>query len=262
MNPAVGGSAGGRGHHVVFLGYAPGVGKTYAMLLEARRRARLGEDVVVGLLEAHARPETTALATGLETLPLKVVEYRGAHLTELDLDAALARHPDWLLVDELAHTNVCGDDCEKRWQSVERLLDAGIGVMSTLNAQHVASLNSFTFQVTGVRVRETVPDDVLAAADEVVLVDLAPDDLVDRLQRGRVCGSSEVGSALTHFFHRNSLEALRGQALALASRYDDPPRVCSGQSSPTKSHRVVERLRSLRKNRPRTWLLGGDIDFW
>jgi two-component system sensor histidine kinase KdpD len=232
-----------RGSHRIYLGYAVGVGKTYAMLQDGLSRSRIGEDVVVGLLEAHSRSETAALAAGIERLPLLEMDYRGARLAELDVEAARLRRPGWLLVDELAHTNVCASPCEKRWESVETLLEAGISVMSTMNIQHLESLSGFTLQVTGVNVDETVPDAVLAEADEIVLVDIEPDDLISRIKQGKVCSHCEAGSALTHFFRRNSLAALRGEALRIADRYADRTTVCSGKSRTVGARRFVERLR-------------------
>lgn len=202
-----------RGHHKIFLGYAPGVGKTYTMLAEAMRRASRGEDIVVGFVEPHRRPETLALMEGLEQIPTKVIEYRGATFHELDTDAVLSRHPAWALVDELAHTNLPGTRHEKRWQSVEELLDAGINVISTLNVQHLESLNDVISQVTGICVRETIPDRVLDDADEVVLVDVTPEALINRLKRGAVYTEEKVDQALQHFFRKGNLVALRELAL-------------------------------------------------
>jgi two-component system sensor histidine kinase KdpD len=164
-----------RGSLKIFFGYAAGVGKTYTMLETARQAAAQGREVVVGYIEPHARPETQALAAGFEALPVKQLEYRGVTLREFDVDAALARRPDLLLVDELAHTNVAGSRHEKRWQDVEELLDAGINVWTTLNVQHIESLNDVIGQITGVVVRETVPDRVFDSADDLELVDLTPE---------------------------------------------------------------------------------------
>ncbi|MRS12605.1 MAG: sensor histidine kinase KdpD [Actinobacteria bacterium] len=211
-----------RGMHKVFLGYAPGVGKTYTMLAEAGRRASRGEDIVVGFVEPHDRAETLALLEGLEKVPTKSFEYRGKTLHEMDTDAVLARRPEWALVDELAHTNAPGARHEKRWQSVDELLDAGINVISTVNVQHLESLNDTVFDITGVRVRETLPDSVLDAADEVVLVDLTPQALVNRLRRGVVYSSEMVPRALEHFFRPGNLGALRELALRkTAQEVDD-----------------------------------------
>lgn len=202
-----------RGCHKIFLGYAPGVGKTYTMLAEAQRRASRGEDLVIGFVEPHRRPETIALMAGLESIATKKIEYRGTIFEELDTDAVIARRPRWVLVDELAHTNVPGTRHEKRWESVEEILDAGINVISTLNVQHLESLNDVISQITGVCVRETIPDRVFDEADEVVLVDVTPEALVNRLKRGVVYTEENVDQALQHFFRKGNLVALRELAL-------------------------------------------------
>jgi two-component system sensor histidine kinase KdpD len=202
-----------RGCHKVFLGYAPGVGKTYTMLSEAERRHARGEDVVIGFVEPHDRPETIALMAGLEVIPTKKIEYRGTTLEEMDTAAIIARAPRWVLVDELAHTNAPGAAHQKRWQSVDEILDAGINVISTVNVQHFESLNDTVAQITGVQVRETVPDRVLDEADEVVLVDITPEALVNRLNRGVIYAPEKVPRALAHFFRRGNLVALRELAL-------------------------------------------------
>jgi len=211
-----------RGCHKIFLGYAPGVGKTYTMLSEAQRRHQRGEDIVIGFVEPHKRPETIALMEGLEQVPTKKIEYRGAVLKEMDTAAIVARHPQWVLVDELAHTNVPGAAHEKRWQSVEEILDAGINVISTVNVQHFESLNDTVSQITGVTVRETVPDRMLDEADEVVLVDITPEALVNRLNRGVIYTPEKVPQALANFFRRGNLVALRELALRrTAEEVDD-----------------------------------------
>ncbi len=163
-----------RGRLKIFLGYAAGVGKTYAMLEAARAQAAAGVDIVLGYVEPHARPETEALTLGMEVLPPRQVEHRGITVREFDLDAALARRPAILVVDELAHTNAPGMRHAKRWQDVEELLESGISVYTTLNVQHIESLNDVIFRISNVRVRETVPDTVIEAADEVKLIDLPP----------------------------------------------------------------------------------------
>ena len=170
----------------VFFGAAPGVGKTYAMLSEARERSAAGVDLVIGVVETHGRAETAALCEGLESLPRKELVYMGQFLPEFDLAAALARRPSLILMDELAHTNVQGSRHAKRWQDVMELLDAGIDVFTTMNVQHLESLRDVVTQITGVIVRENVPDTVMARADEVELVDLPPDELLVRLQEGKV----------------------------------------------------------------------------
>ena len=197
----------------VFLGASAGVGKTYAMLVEAHERRRAGVDVIVGLVETHGRSETAVLLEGLDPMPRRSAEHRGALLTEFDLDTALARRPGLVLVDELAHTNAPGSRHRKRWQDVLELLDAGIDVYTTLNVQHVESLIDVVAQVTGVTVRETVPDSVLDRADEVELVDLPPDDLLQRLREGKVYVPEQAGRALEGFFRKGNLIALRELAL-------------------------------------------------
>jgi len=212
----------GTGCHKVFLGYAAGVGKTYTMLSEAQRRHARGEDVVIGYVEPHLRPDTMALTEGLELIPPKRIEYHGGSFTELDTDAVIARHPTTVLVDELAHTNVPGTRHEKRWQAVEELLAAGINVLSTVNVQHFESLNDTICQITGVCVRETLPDRVLDQADEVELVDLPPDALLNRLKRGAIYAPDKIDQALSSFFRRGNLVALRELALRkTAEEVDD-----------------------------------------
>lgn len=197
----------------VFFGFAPGVGKTYRMLEVARALREQGVDVVVGVVETHGRPETAELLAGLEVMPRRRVDHRGHQLEELDLDAVLARRPDVVLVDELAHTNVPGSRHPKRWQDVIEILDAGIDVLSTLNVQHVESLNDVVAQITHVQVRETVPDSILDRAEVVELVDLAPDELLARLRAGKVYLGEQAARAARHFFQRGNLLALRELAL-------------------------------------------------
>jgi two-component system, OmpR family, sensor histidine kinase KdpD len=210
-----------RGHLKIFLGYAPGVGKTYMMLAEAQRRRARGEDVVVGFVETHGRRETAELAEGLEEVPRKEVDYRGRTFTELDTAALVARAPHLALIDELAHTNVPGTTHIKRWQSVEEVLKAGIDVLSTVNIQHLESLNDTVHEITGVRVQETVPDFVLDRADEIVLVDLTTDALLNRLKRGVVYDLDTVPGALANFFRPANLVALRELALRKAAEEVD-----------------------------------------
>jgi len=202
-----------RGKLKIFFGYAAGVGKTYAMLQAARRERADGVDVVVGYVETHGRPETEALLDGLEILPPLQVSYKGILLREFDLEAALRRRPQLLLVDELAHTNAPGVRHAKRWQDVEELLQAGIHVWTTLNVQHVESLNDIVAQITGVVVRETVPDAILERAPEIVLIDLPPEELLERLREGKVYVPQQAERALEHFFRRSNLVALRELAL-------------------------------------------------
>jgi two-component system sensor histidine kinase KdpD len=205
----------------IFFGASAGVGKTYAMLVEAHERRRAGVDVVVGVAETHGRAETAALLEGLEILPQRPIEYRGTVLREFDLDAALARHPGLLILDELAHTNAPGSRHAKRWLDVEELLNAGIDVYTTLNVQHVESLWDVVGQITGVPVREIVPDSILARADEIELVDLPPDDLVQRLREGKVYMPELAGRAIENFFRKGNLIALRELALRVTAERVD-----------------------------------------
>lgn len=205
-----------RGRLKIFLGAAPGVGKTYAMLSEGAALKREGEDVVVAVVETHGRAETEALLRGMEVVPRREAEYRGHRLTEMDLDAVLRRAPALALVDEYAHSNIEGSRHPKRWQDVEELLNAGIDVFTTLNIQHVESLNDVVASFTRVRVRETVPDSVFEAA-EIKLVDLPPDELIDRLKDGKVYVPQEASRALGHFFSKPNLSALREMALRRAA---------------------------------------------
>src|SRR6478752_4079466 len=193
-------SRAGRGKLKIFFGYAAGVGKTFEMLTAAQRERTAGTEVVVGYVEPHGRPETEALVASLETLPLLNVTYRGTTLREFDLDAALARRPALLLVDELAHTNAPGMRHPKRWQDVEELLAAGVDVWTTLNVQHIESLNDVIAQITGIRQRETVPDSALSRADDIELVDITPDELRLRLQEGKVYLPDTARMASTNFF--------------------------------------------------------------
>jgi two-component system sensor histidine kinase KdpD len=202
-----------RGHLKVIIGMAPGVGKTYRMLQEGGAEADSGRDVVIGYLEGHGRAETIAQAEGLEQIPRRRVGYRGHELEEMDLPAVLARRPELCLIDELAHTNAPGLEHEKRYEDVRDVLAAGIDVFSTVNVQHLESLNNQVEQLTGAHVRETIPDEVLSAADEVVLIDLTPEALIARLRAGKVYPSERVPAALNNFFKIENLAALRETAL-------------------------------------------------
>jgi len=202
-----------RGRHKIFLGAAPGVGKTYTMLSEAHRRYERGENIVIGFVETHGRVETAKQVEGLEQIPRKRLEYRGHIFEEMDTAAVIARRPEWALVDELAHTNIPGTVHAKRWQSVEEILAAGINVISTVNVQHFESLNDIVFEITGIRVRETLPDSILDEADEVVLIDVTPDALINRLNRGDIYDVSKVPQALKNFFRKGNISALRELAL-------------------------------------------------
>ncbi len=202
-----------RGRLKIFMGAAPGVGKTFEMLSAARARRREGADVVVGVVETHGRKETEALLEGLEVIPRRAVEYRGHALQEMDLDALLARRPQLALVDELAHTNAPGSRHPKRYMDVEELIAAGIDVYTTLNVQHVESLNDVVARITRIRVRETVPDSVIDKADDIEVIDLTPDDLIQRLRDGKVYVPQQAERAVRHYFSQGNLTALRELAL-------------------------------------------------
>src|SRR5215470_14180592 len=206
----------------IFVGAAPGVGKTYEMLQSARARLTDGCDVVVGVVETHGRKETEALLNGLEVIPRQRIEYKGQFLDEMDLDAIIARRPRIVLVDELAHTNAQGSRHPKRYLDVEELLSRGIDVYTTVNIQHIESLNDVVAQITHVRVRETLPDGIFDRADAVELVDLTPDDLIQRLKEGKVYVPRQAERALEHFFSPTNLTALREMALRrTAERVDE-----------------------------------------
>jgi two-component system, OmpR family, sensor histidine kinase KdpD len=212
----------GRGRLKIFLGAAPGVGKTYEMLLAAQARRRDGADVVVGIVETHGRKETQELLEGLEIVPRREVDYKGHLLNEMDLDAILKRRPEVVLVDELAHTNAPGGRHPKRYLDVEELIAAGIDVFTTLNIQHVESLNDVIARITRIRVRETVPDSILDQADDIEVVDLSPEDLIKRLQEGKVYVPQQAERAIRHYFSQGNLTALRELALRrTAQRVDE-----------------------------------------
>ena len=210
-----------RGRFKVFLGYAPGVGKTFSMLSEAVRRKSRGEDVVIGLVETHGRARTAELAEQLEQVPRKLLEYKGTLFEEMDVDAILARKPEVVLIDELAHTNIEGTSHAKRFQDVLQILEAEIDVLSTLNIQHVESITPKVQSLTGITVRETVPDWVLDRADEIVLSDLTPEALAHRMERGDIYPQERVERALSNFFRRGNLIALREMALQRVTRAVD-----------------------------------------
>jgi two-component system sensor histidine kinase KdpD len=202
-----------RGKLKIFLGYAAGVGKTYQMLTEARHLKAQGRDVVIAYFEPHGRKETIALTEGLEFVPRKRLEHRGSVFEDMDTEAVIARHPEVAAVDEFAHTNVPGSERLKRWQDARLILDAGIDVITSLNVQHIESLNDQVWHVTGIRVRETVPDWVVGEADEVVMVDVTPRALIHRLERGVVYAPEKAQQAIENFFTESNLTALRELAM-------------------------------------------------
>ena len=210
-----------RGRFKIFLGYAPGVGKTFSMLSEGIRRKNRGEDVVIGIVETHGRSGTAEVAGKLERIPVQEIDYKGTLFTEMDLDAILARRPQVAIVDELAHTNIEGSRHLKRYEDVFELLDAKIDVVSTLNVQHIESLTPRVQSLTGITVRETVPDWVLDRADEIVMSDLTPEALAERMRRGDIYPAERVERALANFFRRGNLIALREMALQRVTRAVD-----------------------------------------
>ena len=248
-----------RGSLKVFLGMAAGVGKTYRMLQEGRAEADDGRDVVVGYLEPHGRKETIEQVGDLEFVPRREVQYRDTVLEEMDLPAVISRSPDLALIDELAHTNPPGLEHEKRYEDVQDVLDAGIDVYSTVNVQHLESLNDSVCELTGVRVRETLPDAVLNDADEVVLMDLTPEALLDRLREGRIYPAERIDSALNNFFRIENLAALREVALRQVAQEVESKRLVKeplGQredrlADSAATQAVGERLLALIKPTPR-----------
>ena len=248
-----------RGNLKVFLGMAAGVGKTYRMLQEGRAEAEDGRDVVVGYLEPHGREETVEQVGDLEFVPRRQVQYRDTVLEEMDLPAVISRAPDLALIDELAHTNAPGLEHEKRYEDVEDVLDAGIDVYSTVNVQHLESLNDSVCELTGVRVRETMPDAVLNDADEVVLMDLTPEALLDRLREGKIYPAERIDSALNNFFRIENLAALREVALRQVAQEVESKRMVKeplGQredrlADSAATQAVGERLLALIKPTPR-----------
>lgn len=238
-----------RGRLKVYLGFGPGVGKTYEMLQEAQRLKRQGVDVVIGVVETHGRPETTAQVADLEVIPRRRIEYHGVTLEEMDLDAVLARRPTVALVDELAHTNAPGSRNTKRYQDVEELLKAGINVISTLNIQHLESLYDMIERATGVKVKERVPDYVLGMADQIVNVDLSAEDLRERLESGKIYPPERVERAMANFFTLENLTHLREMALGeIAHLLDRRRRSQAGGEAQTGTDRVMVCLSSLSPN--------------
>ena len=224
--------SGGRGKLKVYLGYAAGVGKTYRMLNEAQELKRQGVDIVIGYFEPHGRKETIALTEGMEFVPRQTIDYNKTSFEEMDTDAILRRHPAMAVVDEFAHTNVPGSPRVKRWQDVHVLLDAGIDVLTTMNVQHLESLNDQVYDATGVRVRETVPDWVVDEADEVVFIDLTPRALRNRLERGVVYAPEKAQRAMDNFFTEANLAALREMAMRhTAHEVEEKLRSAPGQAA-------------------------------
>lgn len=220
-----------RGKHKVFIGMAPGAGKTYRMLEEAQRLKQEGFDVVIGLLETHGREDTEQKAIGLERVPLRQTIWQERSLSEMDTDGIIARRPQLVLIDELAHTNIPGSDREKRYQDVEVVLNEGIDVYSTLNIQHLESLNDLVLKISGVVVRERVPDRFLDEADEVVVVDVTPETLQERLKEGKIYAPQKIDQALQNFFQRRNLVALRELALReVADNVEEDGRDAHAQS--------------------------------
>ena len=259
-----------RGRYRILMGAAAGVGKTYRMLQEGRQAATEGVDVVIGYLEPHDRPETTALAEGLEVVPRRKVGHGSLELDEFDPDAVIRRAPELALIDELAHTNARGSRNAKRYEDIEEVLEAGIDVISTVNVQHLESLNDAVFELTGVRVRETFPDRILDVADEVILVDLSPEALQQRLRAGKVYPVDRAEAALQNFFRADNLAALR--ELALREVVEDVgARRTTNVLDPLSSQAVSERILALVKPEPsaqrllrRAWRsaqrLGAELD--
>ena len=210
-----------QGLFKLFLGYAPGVGKTFNMLSEAIRRRERGENIVTGVVETHGRPRTAELAAQLETLPRRSIEYKGVIFQEMDVDAILARHPRVVLIDELAHTNIEGSKHRKRYEDVLEVLAAGIDVLATVNVQHIESVAPTVQSVTGIQIRETVPDWVVGRADEIVMADVTPEALQTRVNRGDIYPADRVEKALANFFRRGNLIALRELALQHVTRAVD-----------------------------------------
>jgi len=233
----------GRGRLKVYLGMAAGVGKTYSMLADGQEALKRCEDVVIGYVEPHGRPETEAMSKGLERLSLRQIEHKGVRLTEFDLDAALARKPGLILVDELAHTNAAGSRHKKRWQDVEELLQAGINVYTTINIQHLSSLNDVVAQITGIVVSETVPDSLINEAYQVELIDIPPEELIKRLHEGKIYVPAKVEQALKSFFKKGNLLALRELALRhTAERVDEQVRTYRAAEGASEPWHTKERI--------------------
>ena len=228
-----------KGRYKIFLGMAAGVGKTYRMLQEGQAEAEAGRDVVIGYLEPHGRVETVALAEGLEMVPRRRVTYRDTIIEEMDLPAILRRAPELCLIDELAHTNAPGVEHVKRFEDIEDVLGAGIDVYSNVNVQHLESLNDQVAELTGIRVRETVPDVVLGRADDVVLVDVTPDSLIERLLAGKVYPQARIEPALNNFFKLENLSALREVALRQVAEEVEAKRLPAEAAGRSGSERLL-----------------------
>ena len=229
-----------RGRYKIFLGMAAGVGKTYRMLQEAQAEAEAGRDVVIGYLEPHGRVETVAQARNLDQVPRRRVMYRDTELEEMDLPAILRRPPELCLIDELAHTNAPGLEHAKRYQDIEDVLAAGIDVYSTVNVQHLESLNDQVAELTGTRVRETVPDAVLSSADDVVLIDITPESLIERLRAGKIYPDERVEAALNNFFKVENLASLREVSLRQVAEEVELKRIPSDRGNRSRDERLVD----------------------
>jgi two-component system sensor histidine kinase KdpD len=229
-----------RGHYKIFLGMAAGVGKTYQMLREGQAEAESGRDVVIGYLEPHGRADTLEQADGLEAVPRRRVTYRDTTLEEMDLPAIVIRDPELCLIDELAHTNAPSVEHEKRYQDIDDVLDAGIDVFSTVNVQHLESLNDQICELTGIRVRETVPDWVIGTADEVVLIDITPQSLIERLIAGKVYSGERIQSALNNFFRVENLSALREVALRQVAEEVEHKRLPTEPTGRPEDERLID----------------------
>jgi two-component system sensor histidine kinase KdpD len=229
-----------RGRYRIFLGMAAGVGKTYRMLQEGQAEAEAGRDVVIGYLEPHGRAETVAQADGLEVVPRRRVTYRNTEVEEMDLPAIIARAPELCLIDELAHTNAPGLEHEKRYEDIDDVLTAGIDVFSTVNVQHLESLNDQICDLTGIRVRETVPDSKIGDADDIVLIDITPESLVERLRAGKVYPTDRVQAALTNFFKIENLSALREVALRQVAEEVEAKRIPADAGLRSREERLMD----------------------
>jgi two-component system, OmpR family, sensor histidine kinase KdpD len=229
-----------HGRYKIFLGMAAGVGKTYRMLQEGQAEAEAGHDVVIGYLEPHGRAETLDQARGLETIPRRRVSYRDTILEEMDLPAILRREPELCLIDELAHTNTPGGQHDKRYQDIADVLNAGIDVYSTVNVQHLESLNDQVAEVTGTRVRETVPDAILGSADDVMLIDITPESLIERLLAGKIYPEERIQTALNNFFKIENLSALREVSLRQVAEEIGHKRIPADPGGRTREERLID----------------------